>query len=81
MAARKNELAYRLDERRLSLLKERAAMLATRKVTDATLRQQIAELADKLRAWEVKSSEQGAEAQKGLVKLGKKTADGNVVRV
>jgi len=82
MTARKNELAYRLDERRLSLLTEKAAMLAARKVTDDALRLQIAELADKLRAWESKKTESASgETPKGLVKLGKKTADGNVVRV
>ena len=82
MTARKNELAYRLDERRLSLLKEKAAMLAARKITDDALRLQITELADKLRAWESKKTESASgETPKGLVKLGKKTADGNVVRV
>jgi predicted nucleotide-binding protein (sugar kinase/HSP70/actin superfamily) len=81
VSAKKSELAYRLDERRLALLEEKAAQLATRRVNDDALRAQIAELSEKLRAWEAQRTAPAAEAPKGLVKLGKKTADGQVVRV
>ena len=53
VSARTSELAYRLDERRLALLEEKATQLAA----------------------------PAAEAPKGLVKLGKKTSVGQVVRL
>jgi len=81
LSAKKSELAYRVDARRLALLEEKAAQLAARRVEDAALRGQIAELAEKLRAWEAQRAAPAAEAPKGLVKLGKKTSDGQVVRL
>jgi activator of 2-hydroxyglutaryl-CoA dehydratase/predicted nucleotide-binding protein (sugar kinase/HSP70/actin superfamily) len=84
VAVKKAELARRIDEKRLELLAMKRAQLAALARRDPELDRQIGELEGRLAAYrraadperEVREAE-----QKGLVRLGKKSADGSVVRV
>lgn len=77
LARKKNELGMSIDKKRLELLELRKAQLADRRQTDERLDAQIAELGEKLRAYQAPPSP--PEKPKGLVQLKKKTADGDVV--
>jgi hypothetical protein len=69
-AKKKSELAVSLDKKRLELLELKKAQMAARKVTDAALEKQIADLAEKLRKYVAPPS--APEPPKGLVQLKKK---------
>ncbi|HEY0882190.1 MAG TPA: acyl-CoA dehydratase activase-related protein, partial [Archangium sp.] len=77
LSRKKNELGMSIDKKRLELLELRKAQLAERRQTDERLDAQIAELGEKLRAYQAPPSP--PEKPKGLVQLKKKTADGDVV--
>lgn len=84
VAAKKAELHRRLDEKRLELLKMKRAQLAQRRRRDPALEAQIAELRARLAAYAPAPAPDEAPqeaAPRGLVRLGKKTATGSVVRV
>ncbi len=86
VAARKAELERRIDEKRLELLRMKQAQLSQHRRADLQLERQINELTQKVmnyRAEAAKSAEgEVAEAvSKSLVRLGKKTKDGSIVRV
>jgi predicted nucleotide-binding protein (sugar kinase/HSP70/actin superfamily) len=76
-ARKKAELAQRLDEKRLELLRLKQEQLAERRLSDPGLERQIAELADKVRSYVAPKAP--PEAPKGLVQLKKKQSDGTVV--
>ncbi|MCC6873495.1 MAG: CoA activase, partial [Sandaracinaceae bacterium] len=79
LAKKKQELARRVDLKRLELLKMKQAQLPR----DAALAAQIAELSEKVARYRVEldqERDQRERAQKGLIRLGKKAA-GGVVRV
>jgi activator of 2-hydroxyglutaryl-CoA dehydratase/predicted nucleotide-binding protein (sugar kinase/HSP70/actin superfamily) len=77
-ARKKSELAHRLDEKRLELLRIKKAQGDARRITDPQLERQIAELADRVRGYVAPKSP--VEAPKtGLVQLKKKQPDGTVV--
>jgi activator of 2-hydroxyglutaryl-CoA dehydratase/predicted nucleotide-binding protein (sugar kinase/HSP70/actin superfamily) len=80
--AKKNELEHRLTERRLMLLEAKKAELEAKEAAlDPALQKQIAELSEKVRAF-VSTPKPSAPIQtKGLVRIGKKNADGDVVRL
>ncbi len=86
VAARKAELERRIDEKRLELLRMKQAQLSQHRRADLQLERQINELTQKVmnyRAEAAKSAE-GEVAEvvsKSLVRLGKKTKDGSIVRV
>lgn len=80
-ALKRAELVQSLDMKRLELLEVKKAQLADRKVVDADLERQIGELADRVRAYAAPKPPRTVEPPKGLVRLGKKTEDGSVVRV
>jgi hypothetical protein len=86
VAARKAELKRRIDEKRLELLRMKQAQLAKHRRADLGLERQIHELADRVRQYRIaaRAAEEalGAVAvPEGLVRLGRKTKDGKVVRV
>ena len=79
LAKKKQELARRVDLKRLELLKMKQAQLPR----DGALAAQIAELSEKVARYRVEldqERDQRERAQKGLIRLGKKAA-GGVVRV
>ncbi len=75
VVAKKRELAQRIDEKRLALLREKAA----RGAPDATLAAEIERVATRVRAYA--PAPPPPEPPKGLIRLGKKTVDGAVVRL
>ncbi|KYF53520.1 CoA activase [Sorangium cellulosum] len=77
-AKKKAELAHRLDEKRLELLRLKREQEAARKITDPALEREIAALAERVRGYVAPASP--PEAPKtGLVQLKKKQSDGTVV--
>ncbi len=84
IAKRKDELARRIDEKRLSLLAMKRDALAAQRRRDPAVEAQIAEVEARLASYrrEADPDRDAKEAtQKGLIKLGKKTSRGDVVRV
>jgi hypothetical protein len=76
---KKRQLARRIDEKRLELLRLKQVQLESVKKQDPALEQSIAELAEKVRAYEAPPVV--AEAPKGMVQLGRKLADGSIQRL
>jgi predicted nucleotide-binding protein (sugar kinase/HSP70/actin superfamily) len=87
VAARKAELQRRIDEKRLELLRMKQAQLAAQRRADLGLERQIHELADRVNQYRVeaaKAEEDGLASTavtEGLIRLGRKTKDGKLVRV
>jgi len=80
MAKKKQELMRRVDEKRLELLRLKQEQLAAlRRVPDDALLREIEEVAQRLRAYEAPPSP--VELPKGIVHIGKKSADGSVIRI
>ena len=79
LTGKKRELARRIDEKRLELLRLRQAQLESVKQKDAALEQSIAELAEKVRAYSAPPP--AAEPAMGIMKLGKKMPDGSIQRI
>jgi predicted CoA-substrate-specific enzyme activase len=77
---RKRDLEHAIDRKRLELLEMRKEQLAARRVQDAAIVAQIESLRLKVAAYEAPPAAP-AEPEKGLMQLGKKTKDGNIVRV
>jgi predicted CoA-substrate-specific enzyme activase len=76
---KKRQLSRRIDEKRLELLRLKQSQLEAVKKQDPELEIRIAELAEKVRAYEAPPAE--AETPKGMVQLGKKLADGSIQRL
>ncbi len=76
-ATKKFELEHNIDLKRLELLKLKKAQLDGRRVTDASVEQQILALAEKLSAY--KPAARAPEPPPGLIQLKKKREDGNLV--
>jgi len=86
VAARKDQLAHRIDEKRLELLQMKQAQLAEHRRADLQLERQIKELTEKVTSYRTEAMETPEEGfteavSKSLIRLGKKTKDGNIVRV
>ncbi|HEY1960236.1 MAG TPA: BadF/BadG/BcrA/BcrD ATPase family protein [Polyangiaceae bacterium] len=77
---RKRDLAHAIDKKRLELLELRSNQLAARRMDDPAIVAQIEALRAKVLAYEAPPPPP-EEPPKGLMQLGKKTKDGNVVRV
>jgi predicted nucleotide-binding protein (sugar kinase/HSP70/actin superfamily) len=83
------DLAHRIDQKRLELLEMKAKQLTERRAEDKVLVAQIEALREKVRTYAPKhvtatttlETEAKDLAQKGIVKLGRKTKDGDIVRV
>jgi activator of 2-hydroxyglutaryl-CoA dehydratase/predicted nucleotide-binding protein (sugar kinase/HSP70/actin superfamily) len=86
VAARKEQLEQRIDEKRLELLQMKQAQLAEHRRADLQLERQIKELTEKVMSYRAEAMETPEEGftesvSKSLIRLGKKTKDGNIVRV
>ncbi|MCZ6807479.1 MAG: acyl-CoA dehydratase activase-related protein [Deltaproteobacteria bacterium] len=86
IADRKAQLERRIDEKRLELLQMKQAQLAEHRRADLQLERQINELVEKVMSYRieaVKTPEEDltASVSESLIRLGKKTKDGNIVRV
>ena len=79
-AKKKVELSLSIDKKRLELLSLKKAQLDARRITDANLEKQIADLGEKLRAYTAPAAPP-PEPPKGLVQLKKKRGDGTVAPV
>jgi predicted CoA-substrate-specific enzyme activase len=79
LSDKKRQLARRIDEKRLELLRLKQSQLEAVKKQDPELETRIAELAEKVRAYEAPPAP--AETPKGMVQLGKKLADGSIQRL
>jgi len=73
------QLNQRLDEKRLELLEAKQSQLESMKQKDPEIERQIAELGEKLKSYKV--APPPVELPKGMVRLGKKNAEGRVVPV
>ena len=79
LSSKKRQLARRIDEKRLVLLRMKHAQLEAVKKQDPELEKSIAELTEKVRAYEAPPLE--TETPKGMIQLGKKMPDGSVQRL
>jgi activator of 2-hydroxyglutaryl-CoA dehydratase/predicted nucleotide-binding protein (sugar kinase/HSP70/actin superfamily) len=77
---KRRALAKAIDEKRLELLELKQRQLAERRVQDPALFAQIEAMREKVRSY-VPAVKSQPEADKGIVKLGKKAKDGSIVRV
>jgi predicted nucleotide-binding protein (sugar kinase/HSP70/actin superfamily) len=80
LASKKRELHYAIDKKRLELLQLKQTQLQSMKRADIDLERQIAELADKVRRYETRRAPE-PEVPKGVVRLGRKRADGSIQRL
>ena len=74
------DLLHRIDEKRLELLRLKAAQLADRRAQDPTILAEIEALAAKVQAYPTRLT-QAPEVPKGLVQLKKKNQDGDLVKL
>ncbi len=87
VAARKEQLQRRIDEKRLELLRMKQKQLAAQRRADLGLERQIHELTDRVNQYRIdaaKAEEDGLASgavSEGLIRLGRKTKDGKLVRV
>jgi hypothetical protein len=87
VAARKAELERLIDGKRLELLRLRQKQLAEHRQADLGLERQIHELAEKISRYQIESTKSEKDealpnpASHSLIRLGRKTKDGKVVRV
>jgi predicted nucleotide-binding protein (sugar kinase/HSP70/actin superfamily) len=79
LTSKKRELARRIDEKRLELLRMKQAQLEAVMKRDPALEASIAELAEKVRAYEAPPI--SVEPPKGMIALGKKLPDGSIQRI
>src|SRR5262245_16936577 len=79
LSSKKRELARRIDEKRLELLRMKQAQLEGVMKKDPALEQSIAELAEKVRAYAAPPA--SMEVPKGMIQLGKKLPDGSIERL
>jgi hypothetical protein len=76
---RQRELAYAVDAKRLELLELKAAQLESLQKPDTEVERLLAEQREKMKSYEVVI--QPPEPTPGLMRLGKKTEDGRIVRI
>ena len=86
VGARKAELQRRIDEKRLELLRMKQEQLAEQRRADLGLERQIHELAEKVSLYRaeaalVERDDDTRAVTESLIRLGRKTKDGKVVRV
>lgn len=77
---KKRELSHAIDKKRLELLKLKQEQLASTQRQDPDVLSAIQELSEKVRTYETRVPVQ-AELPKGMVRLGRKSPDGQVVPV
>jgi predicted nucleotide-binding protein (sugar kinase/HSP70/actin superfamily) len=81
VARKKAELAQRLDEKRLELLRMQQASVAAQRGRDTQLQAQIDALTEKVAAYKSTAAPVEVAKSSGLVQLGKKRGSGEVVRL
>jgi activator of 2-hydroxyglutaryl-CoA dehydratase/predicted nucleotide-binding protein (sugar kinase/HSP70/actin superfamily) len=87
VAARRAELQRRIDEKRLELLRMKHDQLAAHRRADLGIERQIHELAERVNRYRIEATRLEENAalphavSEGLIRLGRKTKDGKVVRV
>ncbi|MGB8332590.1 MAG: hypothetical protein WCE62_20870, partial [Polyangiales bacterium] len=87
MAARRAELQRRIDEKRLELLRKKHDQLAAHRRADLGLERQIHELSEKVSQYRIEMAKSEEDSTlpgtvpDGLIRLGRRTKDGKVVRV
>jgi predicted nucleotide-binding protein (sugar kinase/HSP70/actin superfamily) len=79
LATKRSELERRIDEKRLELLSLKKGQLDGMRQQDPELETKIAELAEKVRAYAAPAVV--PETPKGMIKLGRKNADGSISRL
>ncbi|MCL2722975.1 MAG: acyl-CoA dehydratase activase-related protein [Polyangiaceae bacterium] len=77
---KRDELVHAIDSKRLELLELRQKQLAERRTQDVDLAAEIEVVREKVRAYTPRARAPEPD-QKGIVKLGKKTKDGCIVRL
>src|SRR5690606_1873584 len=77
---KKRELAHAIDKKRLELLKLKQAQLESLKRRDPELERQIAEVTERVRAYQAERKAD-AEPPPGVFQLGKKRPDGSIERL
>ena len=86
VAAREAELARRIDEKRLELLRMKQRHLARRRQADLALERQIHELVERVSRYRIEANTaheddwQSGAPRERLVRLGRKSKDGKRVR-
>jgi len=80
VSQKKRELAQALDRKRLELLRLKQAQLAALMKKDPELEHSIAELSERVKSYEVARAAE-VETPKNMIRLGRKTADGSIVRL
>ena len=83
LAKKRQELQRRIDEKRLELMRMKQGRLNRLKRSDQQLDQQIRELIEKVKSYRVEAADDvpSIAANDSLIQLGRKTKDGQVVRV
>jgi predicted CoA-substrate-specific enzyme activase len=87
VAARKIELQRRIDAKRLELLRLKQKQLAEQRRADLGLERQIHDLSERVNQYRIESTKSAEDealrnpAAQSLIRLGRKTKDGKVVRV
>ncbi len=79
LAKRKNELQLAIDKKRIELLELKQKQLSSRRMSDPALEGQLEELRAKVAAYV--APKKAPEMPKGVIQLGKKTKEGDVVRI
>ncbi len=79
VSKKKRQLTQAVEKKKLELYELKAAQLAGLQRSDPVLEKQIAELREKVASYEPRPV--APEPPKGIMKLGKKTADGSIVRL
>jgi predicted nucleotide-binding protein (sugar kinase/HSP70/actin superfamily) len=79
LASKKRELERRIEEKRFELLNLKKSQLDGLRQQDPELERKLTELGDKLRSYTAPPP--AAEVPKGVIKLGRKNADGSISRL
>jgi len=80
VSQKKRSLAEALDRKRLELLKLKQAQLSSLMKQDPELERTINEVSERVKSYEVSRTAE-VEVPKGMIRLGKKAADGSIVRL
>lgn len=81
LSDKKRQLSHAIDRKRLELLKLKKAQLDGLHREDSQVERQIAEIAERVRAYETAIAPPEPEAPKGVIQLGKRGADGSIERI
>jgi len=80
VSQKKRSLSEALDRKRLELLKLKHAQLSSLMKQDPELERTIQEVSERVKSYEVSRNAE-VEVPKGMIRLGKKAADGSIVRL